>query len=129
MTDNWHGITLLSIPGKVFLSIILERMRESIDEKLREEQAGFRPQRSTDHIFTLRTIIEESTERQLSLVINFVDFQKAFVSFHRPSLWKILSMYSIPTKYINIIKAFYTDSACCVKTESGNSDWFTVELG
>ena len=98
-------------------------MRKSIDEKLREEQAGFRPQRlTTDHIFTLRTIIEESTERQLNLVINFVDFQKAFDSLHRPSLWKILSMYGIPTKYINIIKAFYTDSACCVKTKSGNSD-------
>jgi uncharacterized membrane protein YhdT len=77
----------------------------------------------------LRTIIEESTERQLNLVINFVDFQKAFDSLHRPSLWKILSMYGIPTKYINIIKAFYTDSACCVKTESGNSDWFIVETG
>jgi hypothetical protein len=73
--NNWRGITLQSIPGKVFLSIILERMRKSIDEKLREEQAGFRPQRpTTDHIFTLRTIIEESTERKLNLVINFVDF-------------------------------------------------------
>jgi hypothetical protein len=128
--NNWRGITLLSIPWKVFLSILLERLRKSIDERLREEQAGFRPQRSTtDHIFTLRTIIEESTEMQLNLVINFVDFQKAFDSLHRPSLWKILSIYGIPTKYINIIKAFYADSACCVKTENGNSDWFPVETG
>jgi hypothetical protein len=36
--DNWGGITLLSVPSKVFTKILLKR----IDEKLREEQAGFR---------------------------------------------------------------------------------------
>ena len=128
--NNWRGITLLSIPGKVFLSILLQRLRNAIDETLREEQAGFRPHRSTiDHIYTLRTIIEESTERQSKLMINFVDFQKAFDSLHRPSLWKILTLYGIPTKYINIMKAFYADTACCVRTESGLSSWFQVTTG
>ena len=108
--NNWRGITLLSIPGKNFLNIILERIKSSVDERLREEQAGFRPHRSTiDQIFTLRMIIEESTEIQSNL-INFVDFQKAFDSLHRPSLWKILTLYGFPEKYVNIIKAFYVDS-------------------
>src|SRR5579871_1132198 len=52
--NNWRGITLLSIPGKLFCSILMERLRTSVDARLREEQAGFRPHRScTDHIFTL----------------------------------------------------------------------------
>ena len=76
--NNWRGITLLSVPGKLFCSILLERIKKSIDERLREEQAGFRPHRSViDHIFTLRTIIEESVEFQSQLIINFVDFQKS----------------------------------------------------
>ena len=40
--NNYRGITLLSIPGKVFNRIILERIKDSVDGKLREEQAGFR---------------------------------------------------------------------------------------
>ena len=40
--DNWRGITLLSVPSKVFTKILLKRIDEKIDEKLREEQAGFR---------------------------------------------------------------------------------------
>ena len=43
--NHWRGIPLLSVPGKVFCSIILGRIRKAIDEKLREEQAGFRPGR------------------------------------------------------------------------------------
>ena len=55
---NWRGITLLSIPGKVFNRILLERMKTEVDRLLREEQVGFRKERScTDHIATLRVIL------------------------------------------------------------------------
>ena len=85
--NNWHGITLLSVPGKLFCSMLIERLKKSLDERLREEQAGFRPKRSCiDHIFTLRIIIEDSIEFQSKLITNFVDFQKAIDSIHCPSL-------------------------------------------
>jgi hypothetical protein len=128
--NNWRGITLLSIPGKVFCSILLNRIKKSVDAKLREEQNGFRSGRSCiNHIFTLRTIIEESNEFRSKLVINFVDFQKAFDSIHQQSLWEILGLYGFPPKYINIIKSLYNISNCCVRTHHGNSEWFQVATG
>ncbi|VDP72614.1 unnamed protein product, partial [Schistosoma mattheei] len=39
--DNYRGITLLSIPGKVFNSVLLNRMEDSVDVQLRDQQAGF----------------------------------------------------------------------------------------
>ena len=49
--SNYRGITLLSIPGKVFSRIILQRIKDKVDEKYRDQQAGFRKRRScTDHI-------------------------------------------------------------------------------
>ncbi|GFR62097.1 LINE-1 retrotransposable element ORF2 protein [Elysia marginata] len=39
---NHRGITLLSVPGKVFNRVILEKLKVVLDEKLREEQGGFR---------------------------------------------------------------------------------------
>ncbi|CAH8631581.1 unnamed protein product, partial [Heterobilharzia americana] len=60
---NWRGITLLSTPSKILSRIILERLRDALDSKLRPEQAGFRKYKScADQIATLRIIIEQSIE-------------------------------------------------------------------
>ena len=77
--NNYRGITLLSIPGKIFSRILLERMKEAVDEHLRDQQSGFRKNRScTDQIATLRIIIEQSIEWNSPLLVNFIDYEKAF---------------------------------------------------
>ncbi|VDP82029.1 unnamed protein product [Schistosoma curassoni] len=40
--DNYRGITLLSIPRKVFNRVSLNRMKDYVDAQLRDQQAGFR---------------------------------------------------------------------------------------
>ena len=40
--DNWRGITLLSMPSKIFCRVLLNRIEGAIDVNLRQEQAGFR---------------------------------------------------------------------------------------
>ena len=84
LCKNWRGIMLLSVPSKVFCWIILERLKHALDRKLHCLQAGFRKDKScTDHIATLRIIIEQSTEWQTPLYMNFIDFEKAFDSVDR----------------------------------------------
>ncbi|GFR71463.1 endonuclease-reverse transcriptase [Elysia marginata] len=81
--NNWRGINLLSVPGKIFCRVIFYRIKSSVDKALREEQAGLREGRSSiDQIFILRTIIEQSIEWNSSTYINFIDFKKAFDSVH-----------------------------------------------
>ena len=95
--NNWRGLTLLSVPGKVFVLILLNRLKNAIDDKMREEQAGFRPGRScTDQIFALRRIVEKTIEFQQEVHFNFIDFEKAFDSVDRECLWKIVAWYGIP---------------------------------
>src|SRR6218665_2845393 len=128
--SNWRGITLLSTPGKIMATVILNRMRDAIDEKLRQEQAGFRPGRSCcEQIFTLRQIIEKTLMWQTPVVINFVDFRKACDSVHRESIWKILKTYGVPTKIIDLIKNFYEDSLCAVRCRGELGEWFRVVSG
>lgn len=38
--SNWHRITLLSIPSKVLARIILERLKNALDKRWGQEQAG-----------------------------------------------------------------------------------------
>ena len=99
LCKNWTGITLLSITSKVFSRVILDRISEALDPLLRKEQAGFRKGKSCrDHIFTLRQILEQCQEWNTPFYANFVDFEKAFDSIHRESLWRILRHYGIPTR-------------------------------
>jgi len=80
---NWQGITLLSVPGKVFSRVLLNHMQDAVDQLLRQQQAGFRRGRScTDQIFTLRQIIEKVTEGRRPVIVNFIDFRKPFDSIH-----------------------------------------------
>ena len=125
--NNWRGITLLSIPSKILAKIIIKRISDAVDSLLRNEQAGFRPGRGcTDQIFALRNIIEQCSEWQRQLYINFIDFEKAFDSIHRDSLWKIVRSYGVPQHLIQLIKGFYNNFTCKV----GSSDLhFQVKTG
>ena len=128
--SNWRGITLLSVPGKILSIVILNRLKNAVDKLVREEQCGFRPGRScTDAIFTLRNIIEKTTEHNIPLYFHFVDFQKAFDSLHRETMWKVLKSYGIPRKIINIIRAIYCDTKCNIRLETNTTDAFEINTG
>ena len=117
--NNWRGITILSIPGKVFFSVLLNRLREHVDNRLPEEQAGFRKGRScSEQIFTLMTILEKSLEH---LIINLINYQNGFDRIPHESLWEIFKLYGVPGKLTNIFKTIYLHSSCCVKTCVGNT--------
>ncbi|KAK3515953.1 hypothetical protein QTP86_004679, partial [Hemibagrus guttatus] len=128
--NNWRGITLLPLTSKVFCRIILQRIIAAVDIKLRQEQAGFRKGKSCiDHIFTLRQILEQSHEWNSPLYLVFVDFEKAFDSLHRDSLWKILRHYGIPKKLVTIIQDLYKNFECRVIHNNELTEPFNVHTG
>ena len=128
--NNYRGISLLSIPGKVFNRVILERMKQATDDKLRDNQAGFRKNRScTDQIASLRIIIEQSIEWRSPLLVNFIDYEKAFDSLDRESLWKLMRHYGIPDKLVKLVKATYDGTNCQVFHEGQLSRPFPIETG
>ena len=128
--NNWRGITLLSVPGKIFCRILLNRIDDAINTKLRQEQAGFiKGKGCIDQIFALRNIIEQCLEWNAPLWINFIDFRKAFDSVHRSSLWKILRSYGLPQKIVDLIKLFYEKFECNIILDNTLSESFPVKSG
>jgi hypothetical protein len=127
---NYRGITLLSVVVKVINRILPTRLLKALDEKLTEQQAGFRKDRScTDKIAALRIIIEQSLEWNTSLFLNFVDFEKAFDSLDRELLWNLMAHYGIHQKFINIIMNSYSNMQCRVIHESKLTESFDVKTG
>ena len=58
-----------------------------------------------------------------------MDFEKAFDSVHRESLWKILRLYGIPEKIIKMIRIMYDDFQCSVLHDGKESLWFKIITG
>nr|KAG5706336.1 hypothetical protein BaRGS_026118 [Batillaria attramentaria] len=128
--SNYRGIMLLSVPGKVLNRILLERMREAVDPMLRDQQAGFRRNRScADQIASLRIIVEQSLEWNSPLYINFIDYEKAFDSVDREALWKLLRHYGVPGKIISLIQCTYQDMSCRIAHAGQLSESFEVKTG
>ena len=61
LTDcgNWRGITLNSVIAKILGRILINRIKDGTDKKLRKEQTVFRKGKGTsEQIFILLNIIE-----------------------------------------------------------------------
>ena len=125
--DNYRGISLLSVPGKVLSLVLLDRLETIIDPQLMESQCGFRKGRGTvDQILVARQIIERATEYQTPVHLGFVDLTKAYESVDRPALFAMLRHYRVPQQLIDIIKELYTG---WVRTTDRTSEDFEVMTG
>ena len=123
-----YRIMLLSVPGKVLNRIILERLKNEVDNIFRDHQADFRQDRGCiDQIVTLRIIVEQSMEFDSSLYINFVDYEKAFDSIDRDTLWKLLRHYGMPEKIVTLIHNTYNGMTRKVTHAGRLTDSFQVK--
>ena len=58
--NNYRGISLLSIVGKAFARVVLNRLQALADRVYPESQCGFRAKRlTTDMVFSLRQLQEK----------------------------------------------------------------------
>jgi len=95
--SNYRGITLLSVPGKVFAHIILARIKPTLLSHRRPQQSRFTPGRSTcDRIATLCNIAQQRQDFGHPTFAAFVDLRAAFDSLSRPVLWLLLTTLGTP---------------------------------
>ena len=60
---------------------------------------------------------------------SLIDFEKAFDSIHRETLWKIMAAYGIPAKLIKVVQALYKNSEICVINNGVQSEWIKIISG
>ena len=90
----------------------------------------FRENRSTvSQIIALRRIIEGIHDKNLTAVITFIDFKKAFDMVHRGKMIKILRAYGIPDIIVNAIQDTYPETKAKVITPDGETDEFDIYSG
>ena len=102
--ENYGEITLLPQMYKILPSVLYSRVVRYVDITVGDYQNGVRSGRATaGNIFTLRQIIDNANEYNLSLHLLFVDLKQAFTSIKRIKIYEILQQREIPTELIRLI--------------------------
>ena len=127
---NHRGISLLSIPGKVYGRVVIEKVMKVTEHKICEEQAGFRKGRGcVDQIFILRLVVEKFLAKNKKLYVAFMDLEKAYDKVEWEALWEVLKIYGVGGKLLKAVQAFYRNSRACVRVNGKVSEEFDIHVG
>ena len=124
---NYRGISLLSVVGKIYGRVLIERVKAITEGQIGEEQGGFREGRGcVDQVFTLRMLMEKFGEKKRDLYVCFMDLEKVYDRVSRNKMWAVLEDYRVKATLLSSIKAFYKNSRACVRVCRKKTDFFGV---
>lgn len=124
---SFRPICLLSHVYKLMTRVILNRIRNTLEENIGREQAGFRRGFSTiDHIHTINQLTEKCVEYQKPLGLLFIDFKKAFDSVEHNAVLKSLLDLGVEPTYIRIIQEINKDTTTQITLFN---DPITINIG
>ena len=127
--NNYRGISLLCIAGKMFARVALHRLQQLAESVYPESQCGFRSKRSTVGMISLRQLQEKCREQQQPLFIAFIGLTKAFYLVSRDGLFKILPLMGCPPKLLSFIKSFHDGTRGTVQYDGSMSEVFGINSG
>jgi hypothetical protein len=131
--DSYCGITISSCLGKLFCTVLNNRLKEFCDKNsiINERQSGFRKHaRTSNNIFIIRTLHEKyCLQGNQKLYACFIDFQKAFDSiWHEALLLKLLRV-GIGGPFYKVIKSIYENVTASVRCGNKLSNNFAIHRG
>ncbi|KAK6761406.1 hypothetical protein RB195_022462 [Necator americanus] len=126
---DYLGISQLHVMYKVLERIILDRLTKHQDETTRDEQAGFRPGRSTiNRVFIARRVIEMWQRYSKPPELVFFYFEAAFNSNHGGRLHNVLRADGVLGKFVRLINDMNRRTTVADRTPAGCTTPFEVEF-
>jgi len=118
--------------SKLFTFILNKRLNLLYEEKgiIDYNQIGFRKGfRTSDHVFTLKTLVDKSLFEKKKLYACFVDFKKAYDSVWRNGLFLKMLNAGISKGFVELMMDMYSKLTCCVQINGGISNYFETLVG
>lgn len=107
--------------------VILNRIKDFVDQKLHGGQAGFWKNYFCVDLSNILRIVREQTGNARRRA--FIYFEKAFNVIHRSAIWKVMGENGIPEKIANIIKETFDDYECQVIHHKKRTDSLPIKTG
>ena len=127
---NYRTIALISHASKILLIIILNRMKNKVEEELSNCQAGYRSNRgTTDMLFVLQLLIEKIRNSEGEAFITFIDYSKAFDSVSHQHLFKTMLKMGFPNHLVSLIAGLYEDQKATIRWNGEHCEYFEIGKG
>ena len=128
LCDNYRGIPILAIAGKILIRMLLNRLIVQLEHGLLpESQCGFRGGRVTvDMIFAARQLQEKCQKQCDDLFITFIDLTKACDTVCRDGPWQIMEKFGCPRKSTALVRQLHDGMRATVLDNGDTSDSFPV---
>ena len=131
--ENYRGISLLSCFGKLFTTLLYNRLLTFATKKhiISDNQLGFLPKNRTSdaHLIIHNSVQKICHKNKANIYSCFIDFSKAFDTIPRDTLLKKLLQYGISGNFFNIIKDMYTNDKACIKIGNKMTETFSINQG
>lgn len=128
LSDNYRGIAISSLFGKILDNIILIRYRHLLVTS--ELQFGFKHKHSTQMCtMVLKETISYYVHNNSTVFCTFLDATKAFDRVHYCKLFRLLIDRQIPACIVRILIKFYADNFVKISWMGSESDCFTAHNG
>ena len=121
---------MLSVVGKLFGRVLIQRVRARTECATGEKQCGFRQGRGCmDQVFAVRQECKKYLANGKDVFVAFMDLEKAYDTIDRHGMWQMLRMYGVGGKLLKVVQSFHVDSKACVRVGNDVSEWFPVNVG
>lgn len=130
--NNYRGITIMSVLGKLFCKVLNERLLGYLESKdlLHEGQSGFRTGRGCiDNLHTLANLTRHRRHRRAPTYAFFLDVRKAYDVVWREGLWYKLHAKGVRGKLLRFIVDMYAVTRCTAMVNGVRSDEFCIHQG
>ena len=128
--SSYRGVSLLSIPGKVYGMVLIERVKDITDCRISREQGAFRKGKGCiDQIFTVKMVAEKYLAKGRKMYAAFMDLEKAYDRIDWTGLWEVLGIYGVGGQLLKGVKAFYKNASACVRSGGDLSAMFELKRG
>jgi len=130
LPTNHRPIALLNTMAKTFESLILDRLKITVQPKIRPDQFGFRPQHSiTAKLVNIITNITNNLNLRHKTATVLLDIEKAFDRvWHDGIIYKLIKM-KVPHQIINMVKSFLKNRTFQVKIGDKCSATRSIQAG
>ena len=130
--SNYRGIALSSCFGKFLSKLLCNRLGKILNENriICDEQIGFKKGcRTSDHILSLKTIIDKTFKKSKYLYCCFIDLRKAFDIVNKTALFAKRSKYNIQGNVLQVLKNMYKEVYYSVKLYEGLAHKMSSTVG
>ena len=129
---NYRPIALADTVGKIFCSILNERLSAMIEQLgvIGEEQNGFRKdRRAEDNIYVINEMIERKKRDGDRVYMAFLDIEKAYDRVNREQLCRVLESVGVSEQMVRIVRSMYASMRAKYRLGVIETDWVYTRRG